>query len=139
MVAKNITDPAGLNYLILLSSSVADALSDNTFFVNEGGKQYFVNEDVNDSNVTVKVIKQYRAKPVHFNGMSGFEGRADFFVQVLPKAQWKDTAPYSGRVSCLIDIIGDKSRSLKSRFCAANTTPGRRELNDYRLFLRGIK
>ncbi|WP_124616259.1 hypothetical protein [Burkholderia sp. Bp9143] len=139
MVAQNITNPAGLNYLTLLSSSVADVLSDNTFFINEGGKQYFVNEDVDDSNVTIKAIKQYQATPIHFNGMGGFEERADFFVQVLPKAQWKDTAPYSGRVSCLIDVIGDESRSLKSRFCTPNTALGKKELNDYRSFLRGIK
>lgn len=139
MVAQNIINPAGLNYLTLLSSNVADVLSDNTFLVNEDGKQYFVNEDVDDSNVTIKVVKQYQATPIRVNGMGGFEGRADFFVQVIPKAQWKDAAPYSGRVSCLIDVIGDESRSLKSRFCTPNTALGKRELKDYRSFLRMIK
>ena len=114
-------------------------LSDDTFFVQEDGANYFVSEEVDDPKVTVNTKYQEPAKPIAFNGMNGYTARADYFVQVLPG--WKDRkdSGYSLNISCTFVVAGNQQKAFKTRFCVPQTTAGNGQMDLYKSLVTKIQ
>ncbi|KVL72946.1 hypothetical protein WJ49_18460 [Burkholderia ubonensis] len=113
-------------------------LSDNTYFIEEGGEHYFISEDVEDPKVTIKTIKMNPAKPVSFNGMTGYTASGEFFVQVLQDWKNRKKSNYSLKLSCAFLAAGDENKSFRSRFCVPETTEGRKLAESYRKLMMRV-
>jgi hypothetical protein len=131
---------AGMDYLTFYDHSGIDKLlSDDTFFVQEDGANYFVSEEADDPKITIKTKHQEAAKPISFNGMSGYTAGADYFVQVLPG--WKDRkdSGYSLNISCTFVAAGNEQKSFKTRFCVPQTAAGSRQMTLYKSLVTKIQ
>ncbi|WP_157653884.1 hypothetical protein [Burkholderia ubonensis] len=118
--------------------SIQTMLSDNTYFIEEGGEHYFISEDVEDPKVTIKTIKMNPAKPVSFNGMTSYTASGEFFVQVLQDWKNRKKSNYSLKLSCTFLAAGDENKSFRSRFCVPETTEGRKLAESYRKLMMRV-
>jgi hypothetical protein len=130
---------AGLDFLEFYEHrGIDELLSDDTFFITEDGKKYFVSEEVDDPRITVNVIRQGAATPISFNGLSGFSAKTGYFVQVLPNGEERKAASYSLKISCTFVAAGNQQKSFKGRFCVPETVDGRRLMATYRSLITKI-
>ena len=131
---------AAMDYLTFFDHEGIDQLlSDDTFFIQENGEHYFVSEEVDDPNVTIKTQHQEAAKPVTFNGMSGYTARAEYFVQVLPG--WNDAKDggYSLNISCTFLVAGNGQKAFKTRFCVPQSVAGNKRLTLYNSLMMKVQ
>lgn len=131
---------AGLDYLTFYDHSGIDKLlSDDTFFIQEDGVNYFVSEEADEPKITIKIKHQEAAKPISFNGMSGYTAGADYFVQVLPG--WKDRkdSGYSLNISCTFVAAGNQQKAFRTRFCVPQTMAGSKQMTLYKSLVTKIQ
>jgi len=114
-------------------------LSDNTYFIEEGGEHYFVDEEVDDAKVTIKTIRMNPAKQISFNGMTGYTASGEFFVQVLQDWKNRRKANYSLKVTCTFLAAGDEGKSFRSRLCVPETAEGRNLAASYNRLMMRVK
>jgi hypothetical protein len=131
---------AGLDYLKFYSHSGIDTLlSDNTFFIQENGANYFVSEEIDDPKITISTKHEGAAVPISFNGMSGYMAEVDYFVQVLPGWREREESGYSLNISCVVVAAGNRQKAFKTRFCVPTTGGESRQMFLYKSLVTKIK
>ncbi|WP_146055211.1 hypothetical protein [Paraburkholderia eburnea] len=131
---------ARLDYLGFSDSrSIQTLLGDDTYFIEENGAHYFISEDVEDARVTIKTLHLDPARPVSFNGLTGYAGSGEFFVQVLPAWQNRKEGGYSLKLMCSFMAAGNDKKSFRSRLCVPETAAGKKLAESYYAKLMAIK
>ncbi len=139
-VVQDKKNYAQLDYLGFSDSrSIQTMLGDDTYFIEENGAHYFISEDVEDARVTIKTLHLDPAAPVSFNGLTGYTGSGEFFVQVLPAWQNRKDGSYSLKVMCSFMAAGNDKQSFRSRFCVPENAAGKKLAESYNAKLMGIK
>ncbi|MCA8251570.1 hypothetical protein QZM26_30010 [Burkholderia multivorans] len=139
-VVRDKKNYAHLDFLgISDSRSIHTLLGDDTYFIEEDGAHYFISEDVEDGRVTIKTLHLDPAKPVSFNGLTGYTGSGEFFVQVLPAWQNRKEGSYSLKLMCSFMAAGNDKKSFSSRLCVPETAAGKALAENYRAKLMAIK
>jgi hypothetical protein len=129
---------ANLSYFTLVNNEGVDSLLlDDTFFAKFNGKNYFVSEEINDPRVTVTVVNQEEATPIHTSEIHGYRGRSILFVQMLSKSRTSEP-PFSGKVSCLTVAEGNEQTSFKTRFCSPLNSNGKKQMTRFESVLNKI-
>ncbi len=139
-VVQDKKNYARLDYLGFSDSrSIQTLLDDDTYFIEENGAHYFISEDVADARVTIKTLHLAPARPVSFNGLTGYAGSGEFFVQALPAWQNRKEGSYSLKLMCSFMAVGNDKKSFRSRLCVPETAAGKKLAESYYAKLIAIK
>ncbi len=127
------------NFYTYNNDSLLTTLSDETLFRRGDKSSYFVSENIDTPKVIIKTLSQSPATPLKFNGMTGYMGRTEYFIQTLPSSNSEPQKFYSGNISCLNFAAGNEVRSFSTRVCAEKNKQGFAQLHKYEQILKGIR
>ncbi len=131
---------ANMNYVTFMGDAgVSEILSDETFFAKFGDKKYFVNKEVDEPRVVVKIVSLKQARPIKTTAGHGYQGNSTLFIQILPANDQKNDSSFSGRLSCLTVAEGDNRRSFKARFCAPESNAGRGQMKRFNSIIKNVQ